>query len=335
MTVKLKARYSLTLKTYEKLIDEGQDIHREQEVEFEVDAAQAILAGAAWIDFRGAIHPSKDKEQELLSQKARCNIAGILWSMHESDPPRSKSLWRLTGDIAQILTPEEAKSRYLTTLAAQEQARSRTEPKKIRTLLDEWIPRILTGEGAISETQYSFEIRLDSVMVLPKDVFESLLTALEKEKLRGAIFLENEGERHVRTKWIAAHGSEALRKKLEDIFDRAALNACHKERIARDAYHEERIAREIGERWFLLDESEFDAIVSLANPNKLESNLLSEALAKWPDWMFDMRLVRAHRDETWQEWGGDENTDDWPSALIMRLPWEPCEKAMHFIIKEK
>lgn len=321
-TVKLKAKYSLTLKAYKKLIEEGQNICREQEIEFEVDAAQAIVAGAAWIDFRGMIHPSKNKERELLSQKARCNIAGILWSMDNNDPPMSKSLWCITDDISHVLTPEEARNRYLATLVAQEQERGRTETKKIRTLLDEWIPRILAGEGAISETQYSFEIRLDTVMILSKDVLENLLTDQEKERLREVIFLEDKGEKHVRTKWIAEHGSDALKKKLESDFDQAASKL----------YHSERIVREIGEDWFFVDVLAYYGIVDLTDPSKIESKALSEALARWPDRMLDVRLVHVRANEIGkeeEEWDGSVN--GWPSALIMRLPWELTEKAIHFI----
>lgn len=119
-----------------------------------------------------------------------------------------------------------------------------------------------------------------------------------------------------RDAWIAAHGSERLRKGLAaGLIDKL-----------RGAYRSERIAHDLGADWASWDEVEDDEDNERINPTEPELDALLEARKRWPDPVLevDLRSVRNSGDDS-------DEASEWRPALMMRLPWERDKWAVKYL----
>lgn len=122
-----------------------------------------------------------------------------------------------------------------------------------------------------------------------------------------------------RDAWIAAHGSDRLKKGVAaGLLDSMV-----------GVYRSERITVDLGPDWKSWDAVDEDEDNERRNPREAELDALLEARKRWPDEALDVQLRSVRK-------GADKNDYDskpgkWRPALMVRLPWERDKWAVRFL----
>jgi hypothetical protein len=122
-----------------------------------------------------------------------------------------------------------------------------------------------------------------------------------------------------RDAWIAAHGSDRLRKGLAAGMI-AKLGA---------VYREERVAVDFGSDWRSWDAVDDNEDSDRLNPTEAELDALLDARRRWPDAALEAQLRTVRKSAG--EYEEEEPAGEWSPALMVRLPWERDRWAIRYL----
>jgi hypothetical protein len=198
--------------------------------------------------------------------------------------------------------------------AESEAADKEAQKAKAREELLAVLPRILAGEGDLEGNQYYVLGGLDGRDHRRDAAGDEVEAQIDAEAKRRRQIVTDE-----RDAWIAAHGSNRLRKG-------AAAGLISK---LGSAYREERIAHDLGSEWRSWDAVDEDEERERLNPSEAEIDALLDTRKRWPDEALEAQL-RSVRDS-----GGTKDCEyeatEWVPALMIRLPWERDRWAIRYL----